>query len=340
METTRGLTTVLRRLLTIVMGLTGPIALFLQLMEQLVDFSPPRSTRPKSPTGPPMIATSLDAYVSGCEQAHCRGRRCCEHPAWLPRCDFLGLKTPARPFVCDSRPLGRLFGERSKALRTASSHHYLPLVRHHAWRKGTRRSASSIRSPALAYPPGTYLLVRRRSRNGCASNSCRRLVGTLRQGSCRLARPCRPHHLYQRRSGRTRPSPNWHDPRPCQGSGKSDFFDFVERRPFNGLAEEKPARALARLPMLPVRNDIPIFFWSAFLSAEKRKSDSTRLARTIGGRLASLPPAALSTIAYPVAECSWDWSSAFMASLRQCWTASGTRLSARCHCVTTTASTK
>src|SRR5690606_13281929 len=30
-------------------------------------------------------------------------------------------------------------------------------------------------------------------------------------------------------------------------AGQSDFFDYVERRPFNGLAEEKPARALAAL---------------------------------------------------------------------------------------------
>lgn len=84
--------------------------------------------------------------------------------------------------------------------------------------------------------------------------------------------------------------------------GQSDFFDYVEHRPFTGLAEEKPARALAALTDAARKGDVPLSFWSAFLYAEKRKSDPSRLARTIAGRLASLPPGALSTIAYPAAE--------------------------------------
>lgn len=85
-------------------------------------------------------------------------------------------------------------------------------------------------------------------------------------------------------------------------AGQSDFFDYVERRPFNGLAEEKPARALAALTDAARKGDVPISFWSAFLYAEKRKSDPARIARVIGGRLASLPPHALSSITYPAAE--------------------------------------
>ena len=85
-------------------------------------------------------------------------------------------------------------------------------------------------------------------------------------------------------------------------AGQSDFFDYVEHSPFNGLAEEKPARALAALTDAARKGNVPLSFWSAFLYAEKRKTDTVRLARAIGGRLASLPPAALSTIAYPVAE--------------------------------------
>lgn len=85
-------------------------------------------------------------------------------------------------------------------------------------------------------------------------------------------------------------------------AGQSDFFDYVERRPFNGLAEQKPARALAVLTDAARKGEVPVSFWSAFLYAERRKTDSTRLARAIGGRLASLSPDALSTIAYPAAE--------------------------------------
>ncbi|UVK54931.1 hypothetical protein DBIPINDM_001411 [Mesorhizobium sp. AR02] len=80
------------------------------------------------------------------------------------------------------------------------------------------------------------------------------------------------------------------------------IFDFVEHRPFDGLAEEKPALALAALRDAARKGDVPVSFWSTFLRAEKRKTDPARLLRAIGGRLASLPPVALSSIAYPVAE--------------------------------------
>lgn len=85
-------------------------------------------------------------------------------------------------------------------------------------------------------------------------------------------------------------------------AGQPDFFDYVEHRPFNGLAEAKPARALAALTDAARKGDVPLSFWSAFLYAERRKTDPARLVRAIGGRLASLPLAGLSTIAYPTAE--------------------------------------
>lgn len=85
-------------------------------------------------------------------------------------------------------------------------------------------------------------------------------------------------------------------------AAQSSFFDSVMRRPFVGLAEKKPARALAALSDAAGRGDVPLSFWTDFLHAEKRKSDPARLARAIGGRLASLPPEALSTLAYPAAE--------------------------------------
>jgi hypothetical protein len=85
-------------------------------------------------------------------------------------------------------------------------------------------------------------------------------------------------------------------------AGQADFFDFVDRRPFNGLAEEKPARALAALSRSALKGDVPVLFWSAFLYAEKRKIDRPRLVRAIAARLVSLPPEALNSIAYPVTE--------------------------------------
>ena len=83
---------------------------------------------------------------------------------------------------------------------------------------------------------------------------------------------------------------------------QTDFFAFVERRPFNGLAEQKPARALAALTNAARKGSVPAPFWAAFLLAEKRKTDPARLVYAIGGRIASLPPKALSAITYPVAE--------------------------------------
>ncbi|RWO41339.1 MAG: hypothetical protein EOS11_18345 [Mesorhizobium sp.] len=85
-------------------------------------------------------------------------------------------------------------------------------------------------------------------------------------------------------------------------AGQSDFFDFVERRPFTGLSEAKPARALAALGQAARKAEMPVSFWSAFLYAENRKTDRPRLVRAIAARLTSLAPEALSSIAYPVAE--------------------------------------
>lgn len=81
-----------------------------------------------------------------------------------------------------------------------------------------------------------------------------------------------------------------------------DFFDSVNYRPFSGLSEEKPARALAALSNATHKGDVPVSFWSAFLQAEKRKTDRPRLVRAIAGRLASLAPDALNSIAYPITE--------------------------------------
>ena len=85
-------------------------------------------------------------------------------------------------------------------------------------------------------------------------------------------------------------------------AGQSDFFDFVEHRPFSGLADKRPKRAFAVLSFAARRGEVPAKFWSAFLHAESRETDEDRFVRSIAGRLASLPIEGLSQIAYPVSE--------------------------------------
>ncbi|MGV1793560.1 SIR2 family protein [Rhizobium sp. A37_96] len=81
-----------------------------------------------------------------------------------------------------------------------------------------------------------------------------------------------------------------------------DFFDLEEHRPFTGLAEVRPVRALAALSDAARKGNVPASFWSAFLYVEQRKTDRPRLVRAIARRLVSLSPEGLSTIAYPVTE--------------------------------------
>jgi len=85
-------------------------------------------------------------------------------------------------------------------------------------------------------------------------------------------------------------------------AGQSDFFDLVAHRPFTGLSEERPARALAALGQTARKGEVPVPFWSAFLYVKKREADRPRLVQAIAARLVSLSPNALSTIAYPVAD--------------------------------------
>jgi hypothetical protein len=85
-------------------------------------------------------------------------------------------------------------------------------------------------------------------------------------------------------------------------ASQRDFFDFVERRPFMGLSEKRPTRALAALSLAARAGATPAPAWSAFLHSEARKKDPVRLACAIAARLVRLPPVDLKAIAYPVAE--------------------------------------
>jgi SIR2-like domain len=84
--------------------------------------------------------------------------------------------------------------------------------------------------------------------------------------------------------------------------GRADFFDHIQREPFRGLAEQRPLRALAALTHVARSGEAPISAWSAFLYADARMKDSTRMITLISGRLQRLPLLLLQGIAYPVSE--------------------------------------
>lgn len=90
--------------------------------------------------------------------------------------------------------------------------------------------------------------------------------------------------------------------RSRQIAGQRDFFEYSERRPFNGLVEARPARALAALSRATRAGDVPVSYWSTFLNNDRRKSDPARMVRVIVGRLISLAPDVLGSLAYPVAD--------------------------------------
>lgn len=85
-------------------------------------------------------------------------------------------------------------------------------------------------------------------------------------------------------------------------AGQSDFFDYVEHRPFLGLSETRPVRALAALGQAARAGNVPVSFWSTFLYSETRKTDRPRQVRAIAARLASLSAEGLGSISYPVAQ--------------------------------------
>ena len=67
-------------------------------------------------------------------------------------------------------------------------------------------------------------------------------------------------------------------------AGRLGFRDRVQREPFSGLAERRPARALAALTHVGRMGEAPRCAWSAFLYADSRPSNSLRLIRAIAAR--------------------------------------------------------
>jgi hypothetical protein len=81
-----------------------------------------------------------------------------------------------------------------------------------------------------------------------------------------------------------------------------DFFERVQREPFQGLAARRPAKALAALTHAGRRGEAPKQFWSAFLHANDRADIPARMIRATAMRLSRLRLEQLLEIAYPVSE--------------------------------------
>lgn len=283
-------------------GLTGPIALFLQLMEQLVEVSPERASSEiaRWPTDDHYIFGRLRIWAA-------------TNPIVPPgeAADIL-LAFPDHIFWASEQQRDLLYAIRDRwpdfSTEDRARFEQRILTTTFPWSDSTRGG----KAPAEAH----YRLDRLHwlSRHGVAfSFDVEAEMTALRpiaEGwSERSGEEAADSHAPVVRTIDTDADPHVLEHVPisevlerARQAGQSDFFDFVERRPFNGLAEQKPARALAVLTDAARKGEAPVSFWSAFLYAETRKNDSMRLAQAIAGRLASLSPDALSTIAYPAAE--------------------------------------
>lgn len=82
-----------------------------------------------------------------------------------------------------------------------------------------------------------------------------------------------------------------------------DHNHWSERRPFDGIAKEKPVKVLRALVIAGKRNESIAWAWRTFLEVDARQSDSPRLMRAIAERISRLPEHVLAELVYPV--CAW-----------------------------------
>lgn len=90
-------------------------------------------------------------------------------------------------------------------------------------------------------------------------------------------------------------------------SGRADEM-LLERRPFAGLASQRPARALGALRYSAKRNIYPAWAWRTFLDTDARKQDKPRLTAVIAARVAQLPATTFAELIHPIAEYLLDAS--------------------------------
>jgi hypothetical protein len=85
-------------------------------------------------------------------------------------------------------------------------------------------------------------------------------------------------------------------------TGTTDFARRTQREPFQGLAKQRPLRALSALLSGLKRGDASPSHWADFLRQDKRTTDSTRMIRLIAGGLIRAGGDQIRPILYPVAD--------------------------------------
>lgn len=85
-----------------------------------------------------------------------------------------------------------------------------------------------------------------------------------------------------------------------------DFETFIDRRPFLGLAEKRPALALSVLTDAARRGQFPEREWATLLHATSEGALKKRLLLAIARKLARLPPEHVSALRHPVSEWMRD----------------------------------
>lgn len=84
-------------------------------------------------------------------------------------------------------------------------------------------------------------------------------------------------------------------------SGRTEDF-FVEKKPFAGLAEDRPVRAFRALTHAAKRGEYPKWAWETFLYAPSRKRDSVRLMALIAERVSQYPNDAVAGFVRPMSD--------------------------------------
>ncbi|MCG7403035.1 SIR2 family protein [Caballeronia zhejiangensis] len=99
----------------------------------------------------------------------------------------------------------------------------------------------------------------------------------------------------------------------AQAIGRHEFDSAVLRRPFSGLVENHPMRALAALKDATRRNSFHAWAWSTLLYSTAAKVRTPRMRRLIGSRLARLLPAWLREIVHPATDWLRENSNALLS---------------------------
>lgn len=101
----------------------------------------------------------------------------------------------------------------------------------------------------------------------------------------------------------------------ARDAARLDFDSDVERRPFLGLAEERPSLALAVITNAARRGEFAEREWAALLHATSKGEQRSRLLRTIAFRLSKLSIDQAADLRHPISEWLRDRASSLFERL-------------------------